>query len=177
MRRDYLGDSYDIVKRFWAERLSPIAPLFAHPRFVPIEIRPVYERLTGMRVLQEEVAPTRPFGLFLDPHTGISLPDARRQRSASSHTTPAFIVEILADWEPRYLICFDQAHDRLRGLTRIEQRRNKSAALHEQGISSFYYVSHAAFLFASIEQATLAEIRRCLLESGLPAERLEAAES
>src|SRR5438552_17254728 len=31
----YLGDSYDLVKRFWCESLGPVAPLYAHPRFVP----------------------------------------------------------------------------------------------------------------------------------------------
>src|SRR6266478_6504291 len=29
----YLGDSYDLVKRFWCESLGPVAPLYAHPRF------------------------------------------------------------------------------------------------------------------------------------------------
>jgi hypothetical protein len=45
MRSKYLGDSFDIVKRFWADRLAAIAPVFAHPNFVPVGIRPEYEKM------------------------------------------------------------------------------------------------------------------------------------
>jgi hypothetical protein len=51
MRSKYLGDSFDIVKRFWAEQRAAIAPVFAHPNFVPVEIRPEYEKMVGMPVL------------------------------------------------------------------------------------------------------------------------------
>ena len=34
MKRDYLGDSYDAVKRLWQQALSGWAPLYAEPRFI-----------------------------------------------------------------------------------------------------------------------------------------------
>jgi hypothetical protein len=48
MNQKYLGDSYDMVKRFWADILRPIAPLCAHPDFIPEPVRERFLRLTGM---------------------------------------------------------------------------------------------------------------------------------
>ena len=39
MDEQWLGDSYDLVKRFWKKSLEPVAPLYSHPRFVPSTIR------------------------------------------------------------------------------------------------------------------------------------------
>jgi len=47
-----LGDSFDIVKRFWAERLAPIAPLVAHGFFVPVELRQAFSGMVGMPILE-----------------------------------------------------------------------------------------------------------------------------
>ena len=35
MHKDHLGDSYDLVKRFFCQVLDEIVPLYADPRFVP----------------------------------------------------------------------------------------------------------------------------------------------
>jgi hypothetical protein len=50
MQRKHLGDSYDLVKRFWADNLVSFGQLLAHPRFVPNEIRSEYKTLTGVSV-------------------------------------------------------------------------------------------------------------------------------
>ena len=39
MKRQFLGDSYDAVKRLWHEAFSDWAPLPAEPRFIPEGIR------------------------------------------------------------------------------------------------------------------------------------------
>jgi hypothetical protein len=35
MKSQFLGDSYDAVKRMWHEMLADWAPLYAEPRFLP----------------------------------------------------------------------------------------------------------------------------------------------
>lgn len=78
MHHSFLGDSYDIVKRFWGERLANIAPLIAHPRFVPREIRREFELIVGIPILDEGRTPSK-FGLFLA--------EARRPCTATSCTS------------------------------------------------------------------------------------------
>ena len=137
MKPQFLGDSYDLVKRFWAERLASIAPLFAHPKFVPSSIEREYKKLVGIRILTSETVTRKPFGLFLDPDTGIPLPTASAQKASIAHAPVSFIAGELNRLKPKYLICFDQSHDRNCGLTKEEQRHSKIAALRELGIASF----------------------------------------
>lgn len=83
MHERYLGDSYDIVKRFFGEQLSPIAPMHAHPRFVPNDLYDAFTRLTTIPIWDENADVE--FSLLLDPHTGIPLPDAAMQDVRISH--------------------------------------------------------------------------------------------
>ena len=46
MDEKYLGDSYDLVERFFSQVLDPIARLYAHSKFVPPEIRDPYTKIT-----------------------------------------------------------------------------------------------------------------------------------
>lgn len=174
MDRTYLGDSYDIVKRFWAERLSLVAPLLAHPRFVPVAIKHQFELLVGMRVLERDETPTGPFGLFLDPHTGIPLPRVARYTATATHAPLAFIEDEFSRLKPRYMVCFDQSHDRVPDLSRSAQRALKRADLTARHLFSFYYVSHAPFLFATSEKGVLESLYRRLVESGIPEWRFES---
>jgi hypothetical protein len=175
MRADFLGDSFDIVKRFWADRLGTIAPLFAHPIFVPVEMRVEYQKITGVPILPGDRL-SKDFGLFLDPDTGVPLPAATQRGASSSHATLSFIVEEFERLRPVYMICFDQSHNRGAGLSRSQQRDLKRAALQSNRIMSFYYISHAPFLFMSRDAAILESIRRVLVESGIPERRLECGE-
>jgi hypothetical protein len=176
VRRKYLGDSFDIVKRFLAERLGSIAPLLAHARFVPPEIRLEFQTVTGMSVLDPKTTPTVPFGLFFDPHTGVPRPTAALQTPTASHAPLAFIESEFDRLKPRYLICFDQSHDRSGGLSRAEQRGLKRAHLRTHDLWSFYYVSHAPFLFVAADRAILESLRRRLVDTGIPAWRFESEE-
>jgi hypothetical protein len=175
MKPQFLGDSYDIVKRFWAERLVGIAPLFAHPKFVPRNIRKEYEKIVTIPVLDSRAVLREPFGLFLDPDTGIPLPTTSAQMANRSHAPVSFIAYEFDQLKPKYLICFDQSHDRRCGLTKKQQRHSKIAALKKLEIASFYYVSHASFLFAARGDADLKSIRRQLTEVGIPESRLQEA--
>jgi hypothetical protein len=166
----YLGDSFDVVKRFLAERLAAVAPLLAHPRFIPTRIRPAFERMMTIPILGAELPPM-PFGLFLDPDTGIPLPDAS-VRVTASHAPLRFIADEFARLKPVYVVCFDQSHHRGCGMSRSEQRRRKQEALRAVGLESFYYVSHAPFLFAAAETDIIDSLRNRLVESGIPAWRL-----
>lgn len=173
MHAKYLGDSYDIVKRFWAEQLMGIAPLFAHPRFIPPGIAPAFVDMVRMPIFSHSARPTEPFGLFLDPHTGIPLPTSLSRRATVSHAPLSFIEAEFERCGPHYQVCFDQSHDRGSGLSRVEQRSRKQEALRVRRIASFYYVSHAPFLFAARDSAVLGFIHRRLLDSGLPSSRFE----
>ena len=173
MDKKYLGDSFDIVKRFWAERLSAVAPLLAHPHFVPTSIKSQFEQMVGMRVLDKDEMPTEPFGLFLDPHTGVPLPRVARQSATASHAPLAFIEAEFTRLKPRYVVCFDQSHDRVPDVSRLAQRALKRADLKARHLVSFYYVSHAPFLFAAFDKSVLESLHSRLVNSGIPKWRFE----
>jgi hypothetical protein len=82
MNQKFLGDSYDLVKRFLAQTVNPIATIYAHPKFVPEEMREKYTKLTTIPVLGS--APEGRFGILLDPDTGISLSG----KTTSARVTP-----------------------------------------------------------------------------------------
>ena len=50
--------------------------------------------------------------------------------------------------------------------------KNKIAELRKRECYAMYYDSHARFLFASLKQQPLRELRAHLLALGLPSERL-----
>jgi hypothetical protein len=171
MRENYLGDSYDLVKRFWRESLKPIAPLYAHSKFVPARIRAQYTAVTSIPIL--EARPRGRFGILLDPHTGIPLPDESFGGATASHASLPFVVQVNEELQPSYMICFDQSYHRQHGLTREEQRDVKRKFLRARGIESFYYVSHAPFLFLASKRKVLARLRDRLESLGIPPCRFE----
>jgi hypothetical protein len=173
MREKYLGDSYDIVKRFWAQSLEPIGKLFAHPKFIPSGIRSQFEAITLVQLLPSSLSPAAPFGILLDPDTGIPLPTQGVRTATVSHATLSFIGEELRRHNPAYLICFDQSYHRKHSMTRAEQRAAKRAFLAEQQVASFYYVSHAPFLFTSLIPEILKAVQDRLVSCGIPHSRFE----
>jgi hypothetical protein len=167
MHREYLGDSYDLVKRFFAQVLSQVAPLYAHPGFVPEEIQEHFTDLTSIRILRE--GQDGDFGILLDPDTGIPLDPGRP--CTRKHAPIDFVVE--ATRKATYLICFDQSHHRKHALDPKGQRAWKREQLRKNGIPSFYYESHAPFLFAARDGRTLKELRKRLIHAGIPECRFE----
>ncbi|HWZ46057.1 MAG TPA: hypothetical protein VNW97_21470 [Candidatus Saccharimonadales bacterium] len=172
MRDIYLGDSYDLVKRFWSESLRSIAPLYAHERFVPAAIRTEYAKVTSIPVF--ELPPDNPFGILLDPDTGIPLPTDSVKGVNASHASLPFILQLSASLRPMYVICFDQSYHRSHKLSRQMQRQVKREFLRDHGMASFYYVSHAPFLFATPKVDALEVILERLISLGIPKKCFES---
>lgn len=175
MHPKHLGDSYDLVKRFFATALDPIAKLYAHPRFIPPDIRAAYTKVTSIPVLGEPFGGE--FALFLDPDVGIHLPDGANQKTSRKHVSLAFLCEVFEDFSPTFLICYDQGHHRSPNLTGLTQRERKQQYLARQGLQSFYYVSHAPLLFVANSIDKLQRIAGVILENGIPSNKLEPAPS
>ena len=171
MQRKYIGDSYDLVKRFLSESLREIAPLYAHQRFVPLEIRPEYTRITSIPILEEP--PSNPFAILLDPDVGIPFPSSASEHPTASHAPLPFLVKVNACFHPKYIICFDQSYHRTHELRREVQRSEKRKFLQERNLFSFYFVSHAPFLFTAENPKILEAIRVRLVSLGIPESRFE----
>ena len=169
MNRRYLGDTYDAVKRMWQQIFEAWAPLYAEPRFVPDDLREDFTRMTRIPVMT--AGRRGMFSLFNDPDTGIRLPGQTNQREGRRHVTIATILRQLHVVGTRCVITFDQSHYRLRGMPRDEQHRVKMRALSEGGSFSFYYVSHAPFLFAFPSASSMKQARTLLVQAGIPIER------
>jgi hypothetical protein len=166
MDEKYLGDSYDFVKRFLGEALRPIAKLYAHPKFVPAELREKYTRVTAIPMYCD--GQQNKFGILLDPDTGIAIRGATRR-----HTSLQFIVELTKEIDPEYIVCYDQSYYRKHDLDREGQRREKLKFLREHNLLSFYYVSHAPFLFVARDRGVLDSVFQCLTGAGVPECRME----
>ena len=171
MKRDYLGDSYDAVKRMWQQLLADWAPLYAEPRFLPKDLREDFTRLTGIPILAEQHP--RAYSILNDPDTGIRLPGEANQAEGRTHISIATIINQLRSRGPRCVITFDQSVYRNSDLKCDEQRRVKLRSLYESGIPAFYYVSHAPFLFAFPNVEARKELEDRLIRAGIPAGRFE----
>lgn len=174
MKRLFLGDSYDAVKRLWQEAFSVWAPLLAEPRFIPEEMRNDFTALTRIPLLGNH-RPTV-YSIFNDPDTGIRLPDRENQREGVTHISLATIEMQLSNSAVRCVLTYDQSNHREPGFTRADQRNAKVLWLRRQGLSAFYYVSHAPFLFAFSTEADLKSGRERLLLLGIPGHRIEYAD-
>jgi hypothetical protein len=159
----FLGDSYDLVKRFFCETLGPIAKLYAHPKFVPPAICERYTRVTKIPIYGSR--PVDPFGILLDPDKGVSLEAATRR-----HVSLNFIVGLLETDQPSYIVCYDQSFQR-QGDKR-KQMEAKIGFLAERRVTSFYYDSHASFLFAAHQGSTIDLIYKQFIAAGIPEDRL-----
>jgi hypothetical protein len=164
MDESYLGDSYDLVKRFFRQILDPIAPLYAHPQFVPTPIREAYMAATTIPIFGAR--PESSFGILLDPDKGVSLRHATRK-----HAPLPLIVELHQRLGPKYIVCFDQSFNR--NLNLKEQMRAKGDFLQRQGLQALYYVSHAPFLFTAQDSDTLDQVLLRSLAAGIPKCRFE----
>lgn len=170
MKRAFLGDSYDAVKRMWQEMLGDWAPLYAAPSFIPDNLQQEFTRLTKIPILLE--LPSHPFAILNDPDTGIRLPGEQNQKEGRSHITIETIVDQLRHGA-RCVITFDQSDYRQSNLRLGEQHQKKLHLLARKGCHGFYYVSHAPFLFAIPNTIALGQIQNILKENGLPDNRIE----
>ena len=173
MKRDYLGDSYDAVKRLWQQVLVDWAPLYADPRFIPEGLRGEFTRLTGISMLPD--SPQQPYSILNDPDTGIRLPGENNQRESRVHIALPRIRKVLRP-RLRCVITFDQSDYRPSELKRDQQRHSKMRFLAEAGLFAFYYVSHAFFLFTFSDAKSRFQLRERLQAFGIPDDRFETDE-
>ena len=171
MKLEYIGDSYDALKRMWQELLNRWAPIHAEPRFIPIDLRKNFTQLTRIPMLTNEHP--IPYSILNDPDTGIRLPDEKNQREGRTHVSIQTIINQLRNSGARCVITYDQSNYRNSRLNLNEQRQVKMRRLAEKGFHSFYYVSHAPFLFVVSDRDALKQIYQILKNAGIPEKRLD----
>ena len=174
MKRQFLGDSYDIVKRLWADLLRHTAPLYAAPLFYQdddkskeVDLQREFTRLTGIQM--KVGRPSGVFSILLDPDTGISLIDKPLPR----YVTTEYIAEQLREPGARYVVTYDQSFPRCSDSARRERMQQKMKSLAKAECLSLYYASHASFLFTARYRQDLQELKAILTEAGVPAWRIE----
>ncbi len=171
MKRKYLGDSYDALKRLWQELFADWAPLYASPTFITTDLRQEFTQLTRIPML-----PTRPpskYSILNDPDTGIRLPDGANQKEGRTHISIDTIINQLRDSGARCVITYDQSNYRNIGMRLDEQRKVKMGRILSEGFHSFYYVSRAPFLFAFPNDEALSQIQIILKSAGIPENRIQ----
>ena len=164
MNPDFLGDSFDIVKRFFIENIKSLGyQVCVDPMFTGewTGIEHQFYKLVGAVPLGNFVKTGGRTALLLDPDTGIG--DKRSKR----HITMEMLVRHLQQHE--IVFSFDQSFRR--GGQPIVDIKRKLNTLQALGAVGFYYDSHARFLFAAKSTQTLMEIEQKLLEAGLPERR------
>jgi hypothetical protein len=170
MNRKYLGDSYDAVKRMWRDMFVDWAPLYAAPRFIPNDLQSEFTLLTRIPIFFGR--PEGPFSIFNDPDTGVRLPDEANQSEGRTHITVHTIAGQVHNGAS-CVITFDQSNYRNKGMQLGDQRSTKMLSLAENGCHSFYYVSHAPFLFAAANASVILTIRTILTNAGIPNNKLK----
>ena len=171
MRRKYLGDSYDALKRMWRDMLTDWALLYAAPRFIPENLREEFTRLTKITMLPEK--PAGAFSVLNDPDIGIRLPGEENQAEGRGTHIALNSIVLQLEEGAQCVITFDQSHYRNLGIKKKEQRGEKMAYLAEKRVNSFYYLSQAPFLFAVPDIHAFHRIQNILKNAGIPESRLE----
>jgi hypothetical protein len=170
MKRDYLGDSYDAVKRLWHDVFAGWATLYAEPDFIPKDLHKDFTRLTKIPILNNRRP--RKYSILNDPDTGIVLP-GKSVRGHKHISLKTVIKQLRGPNGPCCVVTFDQSNYRKSGQNLKKQRQRKLRYLRDNGIFAFYYVSHAPFLFAFINERTLRELEDRLISTGIPDRKLQ----
>lgn len=163
MNPDFLGDSYDVVKRFFCDMARSVGyTVYIDPMFTgkwTPQQRDAFFRFLGTRELRPD--PQAPAALLVDPDTGIRMEPGR------AHATFASIAGRCE--QVSLVLVFDQSFSR--GHDGLEAMTGKLRSLRALGIRGVYYNSHARFLVCSKSPARVMRFRKVLIEAGLPAGR------
>lgn len=165
MNPRFLGDSYDIVKRFFCHELSVLGyDVVAEPMFTgEWNVRSDgFFRLIGARPREGAASKSASSALFFDPDTGVNGKGGRRHVSFDTLATAASTYAIA--------FSFDQSFSRR--LTCAEVMAKKLAEIRQRRCYAMYYSSHAHFIFVSARQAPLIMLRDHLVALGMPLSRL-----
>ena len=164
MHPSYLGDSYDIVKRFFCEALRRLGyTVYIDPMFTGEwsgEETALY-RFLGVERFTPGSACSSMTALFLDPDTGVNRKGSRHHVSYERVVSEA--------QRHKIVFAFDQGFSR--GMAPEPQVHKKIEAITALGCLAIYYNSHARFLFVSRERSDLERLRNELVSQGLPSWR------
>jgi hypothetical protein len=168
MRPEFLGDSYDIVKRFFCETLRSLGyTVYIDPQITGdwSGQETTFYRFLGVEPRAGAKSASPLTALFLDPDTGVN------EKGSLSHVS----YERLAAEAKSYALvfAFDQAFSRAGDAgAKLQTKLN---ALAELGCAALYYASHAHFLFVSRDHEHLQRLRSELVSLGLPPSRIVEA--
>ena len=166
----YLGDSYDLVKRFFCRELSLLGYSVSVDAMLTGDWNSSerdFYRLIGAAPLNDEVPISNRAALFLDPDTGINA------RGGKQHASFERIAKECASYE--LVFAFDQSFSRQAKAKDV--MRKKLSALRGEGCHGMYYDSHARFVFVANERSVLDELQIWLVSLGLPESRLLTADA
>jgi len=161
----YLGDSFDIVKRFFCGVLRNLGyAVYIDPMFTGEwsgEDEAFGKFLGATHILHRDPAKSKT-ALFFDPDTGV------RATPTTAHVSFDRLAQTLGDHA--IVFAFDQSFSR--NTAPREQMTQKLAEMRSRNCHGFYYDSHARFLFVSRDDDSLRELESHLCGLGLPAFRL-----
>ena|ERR1035437_3079743 len=182
MKENYLGDSFDIVKKFLIQSLAPGAewvaiPMFSH-EFKSDDIQ-AFEEFLGVQVISKSVitkynrigyltALDQYHYIFIDPDKGIRL----KPTDSVEHISGEELVKLCREIPTRLLLVYDQSFDR--GKKRDEEIEEKLSYFQKERIYRFMYKSHACFIVLSASEAVCQNAYDHLLNSGLPGRKLSS---
>jgi hypothetical protein len=167
MNPAYLGDSYDIVKRFFIEQLRAVGyTVFIDPMFTGDwqEHEAGFLKLLGVQIAKHSGGTRDHVALFLDPDTGV------KKTNSKQHVSFATIKQHTDEYE--IVASFDQSFSRQ--VKAAEVIQTKLDELHKLGVHGMYYDSHARFLFASQSANAIEKLSEALIAAGIPKWRLIA---
>jgi len=184
VRPEFLGDSFDIVKRSFLQWLVACGSWSAHPMFtkrISDQQARAFEQLLGAPLLSKSVLTQRTdrdayftparrarTHVFLDPDTGVSL-RARRGEAAPRYLFRTELASIASAQPDRLTLVFDKSVPRGGERQALTKKLRTLASDNLYGVA---YVSHACFLLvgrdAALVERALKAIHR---ESRLPERR------
>ena len=166
MNPEYLGDSYDIVKRFFCHELSILGYAVVIDAMLTGNWSKDSEQKFHRFIGAEPQVGAPPIhartSLFLDPDTGINA------KGGKQHVSFDRLAREATDY--KLVFAFDQSFSRQVKAKMV--MREKLLDLASRGCHAMYYDSHARFVFVTREGAALDELHSHLLSLGMPALRM-----
>jgi len=164
MNPAHLGDSHDVVKRFFCESARSAGyAVYVDPMFTgdwSARQRAMFLRFLGAQE-RGAVVPQSPAALLVDPDTGI------RAAPGRSCATYASIAENCGQFA--LVIVCDQS--RSRGANARSALTAKLTKLRTLGIRGIYYDSQARVLVCGKSSARVMRFQKVLIQAGLPPAR------
>lgn len=161
----YLGDSFDIVKRFFCGAMCELGyAVYIDPMFTGTWSGEdeAFGRFVGATHILHRDSTQQKTALFFDPDTGV------KDLPTTAHVSFDRLAQALGDYQ--MVFAFDQSFTR--NSAPRDQMNQKLAQMRSRGCDGFYYDAHARFLFLSRDADLLGDLERHLCGLGLPGRRL-----